>query len=86
MNQSPALRPGFFLTGNAWLDEDGEHVWIAHDCVDHREIHKATNLHWRAVGDHVEPSYQCVLCGFHAIVWPGESEQTADNRPFAGEQ
>lgn len=69
------LRPGFFLTGNAWLDEDGTHVWSAHDCTDHREIHMLEWPTWQIDGDKVTPSYQCDGCGFHAVLWLGQPER-----------
>lgn len=73
------LRPGFFLSGNAWLDDDGDHVWSAHDCTDRRDIHMLEWPTWQvadrtAVRPVVTPSYQCDDCGFHAVLWLGAPE------------
>jgi hypothetical protein len=74
------LRPGFFLTGNGWPDPDGEHVWIAHDCIDRRDASKMPNYNWRlsADGKTVVPSFSCSACGFHAVIHVGEPESGED--------
>ena len=59
---------GYFA--DAWMDEDGEHVWIAHNCNGDGVIHKATNGIWRPNAERtkVEPSYNCDRCGCHQFV------------------
>jgi len=64
------------FSGRAWLDEDGRHIWFAHDCVDGREFTWLPST-WKADADgrYVTPSIMCSDCGFHEIVLIGEAEQ-----------
>lgn len=59
------LRPGWFLTGRAWLDVDNRHVWFAHDCTTERVTTMLPWPNWHSDGLHVQPSLFCEACGFH---------------------
>ena len=60
------LRPGLWLTGRAWLDNDRRHVWAGHDCTTERVITMLPFPIWHSTGLHVEPSISCDACSFHA--------------------
>lgn len=62
------LRPGYFMTARAWLDDDGEHVHLAHDCLTERVRGMQPWPTWRANGAMVEPSVSCTACGLHTHV------------------
>lgn len=62
------LRPGFFLTGRAWLDDDKRHVWFGHDCTTRRVVTKLPWPNWHSTGLTVEPSIVCNGCGFHSVL------------------
>jgi hypothetical protein len=54
-----------FLTARAWLDEDGRHVWLEHDCGDERARTMLPST-WQADAEgHVSPSIDCRACGAH---------------------
>lgn len=58
-----------FLTARAWLDADGRHVWLRHDCTHVREQTMLPWPTWRADGfGRVVPSVSCDFCGLHAIL------------------
>lgn len=60
--------PGSWLSVDAWLDEDGEHVWIAHDCIGKRDVSMLPWPTWQAPRDahgSVLPSFDCGECGVH---------------------
>lgn len=60
--------PGFWLSTRAWMDEDGQHVIVAHDCREKRIVHILPWPTWQACGvhgDEVLPSYSCDGCGIH---------------------
>lgn len=63
-----------FLTANAWPDEDGVHVWVAHDCVAGRDVSMLPNFAWRPGDGQAEPSFSCDACGIHCFVPYGEPE------------
>lgn len=67
---SPYYRPlpGFWLNSRAWLDADGQHVTIAHDCTDSREVHLLPWPTWQVVDGSVSPSFSCDKCGVHSVV------------------
>ncbi len=55
-----------FLASKAWMDADGRHVWVAHNCVNRERV--TTMLpwpSWAADGDRVSPSVLCTACGYH---------------------
>lgn len=54
-----------FLRDRAWLDADGRHVWLEHECTNSVERTMLPNPPWHAVGDRVEPSIDCRCCGAH---------------------
>lgn len=56
-----------FLTARAWLDNDGRHVWIAHDCTEGRVTTMLPWPNWHSTGLHVEPSIVCEACGLHVV-------------------
>lgn len=60
------LRPGFWLTGTAWLDNDGRHIWFAHDCTTERVATMLPWPVWHSDGHNVVPSISCEACGLHA--------------------
>ncbi len=67
------LRPGFWLTGRGWLDNDGRHVWAAHDCTNERAATMLPFPTWHVTdggptGRQIEPSVSCEGCGFHSFV------------------
>ena len=54
-----------FLTARVWLDADGQHLWLAHDCVDGRTT-TMLPTQWREGPDgYVAPSIACRACGLH---------------------
>ena len=53
-------------SGTAWIDDDGVHVWLQHFCVDGDE-RMMLPLTWRAIGNRVETSVNCQLCGYHSF-------------------
>lgn len=55
---------------DAWLDEDGEHVWVEHPCVDGvLSTEMLTNIEWSVgEGGWVRPSVICAKCGAHQFV------------------
>lgn len=57
-----------WLTADAWLDEDGRHVWLAHDCSKGREETMLPYPTWHAEGGKVQPSVNCGACGMHTFV------------------
>lgn len=64
--------PGSHLSTRAWLDEDAQHVVMAHDCASERRVHILKWPTWQALGDRVDPSYSCDDCGLHTfapIAW-----------------
>jgi hypothetical protein len=63
------FRPGSFLSLRCWLDEDGIHVWQAHDCNEgHRSVGMLPHPTWQAIdGGRVEPSIDCDGCGLHTF-------------------
>ncbi len=54
-----------FLTASAWIDVDGRHVWLSHDCADGRSTSMLPTT-WKAnESGRVEPSIDCRDCGAH---------------------
>ena len=51
---------------SAWLDPDGEHVWVEHECADGWKQHMLPHPQWSS-DQHgtVTPSYHCGACDFH---------------------
>jgi hypothetical protein len=62
-----AFQPGSFMHADVWLDEDGRHVGLAHDCAHERVVTMLPYPNWRAVGGKVEPSISCEACGLHTF-------------------
>ena len=64
------FRSGFFMTGEAWLDENGRNIWFEHDCKSSRAKTMLPYPKWKASqdGSKVEPSIHCLECGFHDFV------------------
>ena len=61
-------KPGWWASTRAWLDSDGRHVWVAHDCAGVRESHMLPWPVWQALPDgRVDPSYSCSKCGVHTF-------------------
>lgn len=60
--------PGSFLSVRAWLDEDDQHVVLAHDCAETRRVHILRWPTWQALGAKADPSYNCGDCGLHTFV------------------
>lgn len=63
LSSHPVLRDA-----RVWLDDDKEHVWFAHNCLNDKRI--TTILpqpKWRVVGTKVEPSIHCTACGCHGF-------------------
>ena len=56
----------------AWLDPDGVHIWISHDCPSERVTFLLPHPPWGVVereGDTwVDPSVHCTACGLHAFL------------------
>lgn len=61
------LKPGWFMHADVWLDEDGYHVWLAHDCVAERVVTMLPYPNWHVVAAQVEPSVSCEACGLHTV-------------------
>lgn len=60
------------LSYAAWLDDDGEHVWLSHECAEGFVTFMLPNT-WRVVGkDKIEPSFTCDDCGAHEFLELGE--------------
>lgn len=56
------------VIARVWLDDDGKHVWLRHDCD--RGGPQDTMLpwpKWQAVSGKVEPSIVCSDCGLHLV-------------------
>lgn len=74
MTPEPAepIRPGWWMTCQAWLDGDGIHVWMAHDCSPDGTPQRVVDMLpwpvWHSNGAGVEPSFSCDNCGVHTIV------------------
>jgi hypothetical protein len=70
---------GSWVSGRAWLDDDGKHVWTAH--IHHGEVQTVMMPwpQWRANGHIITPSVHCTDCGFHAF--PFITEPPALNAP-----
>lgn len=58
-----------WLTARAWLDEDGEHVWLRHECSNGWDESMLPHPTWQASEDGrtVEPSIDCG-CGMHTFM------------------
>jgi hypothetical protein len=62
-------KPGWWGNARAWLDPDGRHVFVAHDCRGVRESHMLPWPVWQALPDgRVDPSYSCERCGVHTFL------------------
>ena len=60
-------RPGYWLNGRCWVDDDGRHVWFAHDCAEGRVATMLPWPTWQVLADgRVAPSIDCRACGLHA--------------------
>lgn len=58
-----------FLRTDAWLDDDGQHVWSAHDCLGERVVTMLPWPNWQGtIGGEVRPSFSCERCGTHAFL------------------
>lgn len=58
-----------FLSADAWLDEDGYHVWVAHDCKGERLITMLPWPVWQANdAREITPSFSCKRCATHAFL------------------
>lgn len=67
-----------FLTARAWLDEDGKHVWAAHDCTNGRVTAMLPYPPWGVADDRrVEPSFHCHECDTHVFLEIGEGDDLA---------
>ena len=66
-----------WLTARAWLDTDGEHVWIRHDCTSGVVDVMLPHPTWRAANGRVEPSVHCRDCGLHVSLEVGPSPALA---------
>lgn len=76
-NDTAGLAPGWWFRARAWVDPDGYHIWLAHDCVSARTITILPWPVWHAVATKnqdghvvggVEPSVDCVACGLHTFL------------------
>ena len=56
-----------FLTARCWLDEDGQHVWLRHKCLDGVTETMLPRPTWRAADGRVEPSISCDACDLHVM-------------------
>lgn len=64
-----------FMTARAWMDEDGYHVWFAHDCVN-GPITTMLPSQWERTNmlgnttdtGRVEPSLHCGKCQLHVFL------------------
>lgn len=62
----PDYRHPVPANARVWMDEDGEHVWFAHDCIEGRDRTMLPHPTWRRAGDKVQPSIDCGKCGVHS--------------------
>ena len=54
---------------DAWLDDDGEHVWTRHPCKAEMVTAMLPHPQWKAnEAGRVEPSVHCLACGAHQFV------------------
>jgi hypothetical protein len=76
--ESPYYRPspGSWLSVRSWLDEDGYHVVMAHDCRETREVHVLPWPTWQAHDGQVTPSFSCDGCGVHTLAQIGHLATT----------
>lgn len=67
----PAPESGPRARTESWMDEDGVHVWVRHECLDGVEEFMLPNPPWRSIGlsPAVEPSFSCTACGDHEFLW-----------------
>jgi ferredoxin-like protein FixX len=58
------------MAAKAWLDEDGQHIWLQHDCKSKRDTSMLPYPTWQATDDgkKVQPSINCMDCGLHTFV------------------
>lgn len=83
--------PGSWLSGRTWVDDDGMHVWFAHDCAQGRSMEMLPWPIWQVLPNgRVEPSINCEACGLHsfyAIEWTpyGRPVVPSHNGPFVPE-
>ena len=58
----------------AWLDDDGQHVWTAHDCKGSWTVVMLPWPKWQAMGSSddrliwLHPSFDCQACGLHEFL------------------
>lgn len=76
-----ASSPGSWRNARAWLDADGQHVVMAHDCATTREVYTLPWPTWQALDGGVSPSVSCAGCGLHAFVPIGWTEVPAPAAP-----
>jgi hypothetical protein len=55
-----------------WLDDDGQHVWLRHRCLNQVDTSMLRYPAWRAVNGQVQPSIVCNDCGLHVFTAIGE--------------
>jgi len=60
---------GWWGTAVTWLDADGAHVWVAHDCTEGRDASMLPWPTWQADREgYVQPSIFCRECGLHTFM------------------
>lgn len=78
------FRPGYWMNGRCWVDDDGQHVWFAHDCAQERVATMLPRPTWQVLDNgRVEPSIHCRTCGLHAryaIEWAPYGREVVPSR------
>lgn len=53
----------------AAIDEDGQHVWVEHECNGQTVRDMLPWPTWQKRGDEISPSVNCLACGTHGIAY-----------------
>lgn len=76
-----------WVTARAWLDDDGYHIWMAHDCFRGREAFMLPYPTWKMNedGKTASPSFHCTLCNCHTTgtIELGEPERSGNGKGVA---
>lgn len=56
-----------FIDAVCWLDDDGQHVWVRHQCGPRVNTTMLPWPTWQANGENVTPSIVCLDCDLHVM-------------------
>lgn len=69
-----------------WLAEDGQHVWLRHDCGGESVTVYLPHPQWRrSQAGTLTPSFHCELCGYHEfpVIYDSEPGGVEKETPLA---